>query len=121
MQRRYLFYTVEEVMTQRRRPLRGRAVPPPQANEPPSNNPALRAAIFEAVDNQLAMGDPPETRQTLERLVAQGHTREGARQLIACVVTSEIFDVMKQGQPYNAERYKAGLARLPRLPWDPDE
>ena len=49
------------------------------------------------------------------------YVREGARELIATAVVSEIFDVMKQGQPYNAERFKAALARLPRLPWEPEE
>ncbi len=104
-------------MTQRPR-RRGRAVPPPAPDEPQSANPALRAAILEVVDNQLAMGQPPETRQTLERLVAQGYTREGARELIATAVVAEIFDVMKAGKPYDEARYKAALARLPRLPWE---
>jgi hypothetical protein len=105
-------------VTKRRRPQRGRAVPPPHAGEPPVTNPALRAAVLEAVDTQLELDDPPETRQTLERLVAQGYTREGARELLAAAVLSEIFDVMSSGQPYDAARYKAALARLPRLPCD---
>ncbi len=105
-------------MTKRRRPQRGRAVSPPHAGEPPATNPALRAAILEVVDSQLEQDDPPETRQTLERLVARGYTREGARELIATAVISEIFDVLSKGQPYDAVRYKAALARLPRLPWD---
>lgn len=107
-------------MTQRPR-RRGRGAPPPEPLTAPVANPALRAALLEAVDNQLALGDPPEARQTLERLVAQGYTREGARQLIATAVLSEIFDVMKSGKPYDAERYKGVLARLPRLPWEPED
>lgn len=104
---------------QRRRP-RGRAATPAAASptDIPAANPALRAAILEVVDNQLAMDEPPEVRQTLERLVAEGHTREGARELIATAVMAEIFDVMASGKPYDEARYKAALARLPRLPWD---
>ena len=40
-----------------------------------SYNPVLQALIYEVVDNQLRDGTPPETRQTLERLIAEGHTR----------------------------------------------
>lgn len=36
------------------------------------SNPQLRASFLEVVDNQLKANDPPETRQTLDRLIAQG-------------------------------------------------
>ena len=79
-------------------------------------NPRLRRALLEVVENQLRDGTPPETRATLERLVAAGHTREQAVELIACVVSCEVFDVLKSGQPYNETRYPTGLRALPRLP-----
>ena len=81
-------------------------------------NPRLRRALLEVVENQLRDGTPPETRATLERLVAAGHTREQAVELIACVVSCEVFDVLKSGQPYNETRYLTGLRALPRLPWE---
>ena len=81
-------------------------------------NPVLRAAVMEVVHNQLRDGTPPETCVTLDRLLAAGHTREGAEELIACVVVSEIFDVLKHGQPYNEDRYVSALQRLPKLPWE---
>jgi len=73
---------------------------------------------MEVVDNQLRDGTPPETRQTFDRLLADGHTEEEARRLIACVVTSEIFDVLKNHQPYDEARYITALRRLPTLPWE---
>lgn len=79
-------------------------------------NPALGAAIMEVVDTQLREGTPPETRQTLDRLLADGHTEEDARRLIACAVTSEIFDVLTHKQPYDEARYLAAPHRLPTLP-----
>ena len=82
----------------------------------PAPNPLLSAAILEIVDNQLADDNPPETRQTFDRLVREGHTPEEARRLIASVVVSEIFEVMQRGEPYNQTRFVAALARLPRLP-----
>ena len=85
----------------------------------PETNAALGAAIMEVVDNQLRDGTPPETRQTLDRLLADGHTEEDARRLIACAVTSKIFDVLTHKQPYDEARYLAALHRLPTtLPWE---
>jgi hypothetical protein len=42
-------------------------------------------------------------------------------QLIACVVSSEIFDVLKNMEVYQEARYVAGLRALPRLPWETEE
>ena len=83
----------------------------------PETNPAVGAAIMEVVDNQLRDGTPPETQQTLDRLLAAGYPKEEARRLIACAVTSEIFDMLKNRQPYDEARYLAALHRLPTLPW----
>jgi hypothetical protein len=85
------------------------------------HNPELRRAILEVVENQLRDGTPPETRMTLDRLLAEGFSRDKALKLIGCVVTCEIFDVLKSGQPYDEARYLAGLASLPRLPWEGKE
>jgi hypothetical protein len=84
--------------------------------KPPS--PELRRALLEVVNNQLRDGTPPETGKTLERLIATGHTREQAIELIACVVSCEIFDVLKSRKPYNQVRYISALQALPRLPWE---
>jgi len=67
-----------------------------------SYNPVLQAAIYELIDNQLRDGTPLETRQTLERLIAEGHARQEARRLIACAVVSEIFNVLQRHEPYDA-------------------
>jgi hypothetical protein len=81
-------------------------------------NPRLRSALMEVVENQLRDGTPPETSETLARLVAEGYPREKAMELIACIVCSEIFDVLKYNQRYDEARYVAGLRGLPRLPWE---
>lgn len=80
----------------------------------------LRAAIFEIIDNQLRDGTPPETRETFDRLRTQGYSQEETLKLIGCVVVSEIFDVLKEGRPYDNEAYVRALHALPRLPWDTD-
>lgn len=80
-------------------------------------NPTIvRTAILEVVENQLRDGTPPETRQTLQRLVTEGYSEEEARRLIGVVVTSEIFNVLKHNQPYNEVRFIVALRQLPKLP-----
>jgi hypothetical protein len=58
------------------------------------------------------------TRQTLERLVASGHTLEDARRLIGCVVSTEIYDVLTQHRSFDQVANVAALQRLPILPWE---
>jgi hypothetical protein len=81
-------------------------------------NPYLKSAIFEVLDNQLKANDPPETRKTLERLTSEGYSEDEAKRLIACVVTSEIFDVLKKREPFNLKRFVKALNALPKIPGD---
>ena len=76
-----------------------------------------RKAILDVVNNQIRDGNPPETRETFDRLVSEGFEEDEARRLIGCVVASEIFDILKHRQPYNQERYVKVLRKLPDLPW----
>src|SRR3954451_9608934 len=101
-------------MTRKRRPQR-RSAPLPQ-QLPPAANPQLAAAILEIVDTQLRDKTPLETSETFERLVGLGYTPEGAGQLLAHVVVSEIFTVMARGESYDAARFVAALHRLPTVP-----
>lgn len=83
--------------------------------------PHLQAAIMEVVENQLRNNDPPQTRQTFERLIQAGHSEEEAKQLIGSVVSAEIFDVLKRNEPFNLDRFLKGLNKLPAMPWDEEE
>jgi hypothetical protein len=87
----------------------------------PKADPVLNAAIMKVVDNQLRGNDPPHTGQTFKRLMAAGHSEKEAKRLIACVVSVEIFDILKQQQPFNLERFVKGLDNLPALPWDEEK
>ena len=87
----------------------------------PKADPVLNAAIMKVVDNQLRGNDPPQTGQTFKRLMAAGHSEEEAKRLIACVVSTEAFDILKQQQPFNLERFVKALDKLPTLPWEEEE
>lgn len=73
-------------------------------------------AIVEVVENQLADNNPPETKQTLERLMKSGESRENAIRYIASVLSIEIFGALKHQEPYDNERYIKNLKALPKLP-----
>jgi len=85
------------------------------------SNPHLRAAIMEVVENQLRSNDPPQTRQTFKRLIEAGHSEKEAKRLIGCVVSAEIFDVLKKQEPFNLDRFVKGLNKLPAMPWEEEE
>ncbi|HEX9788893.1 MAG TPA: hypothetical protein VGB09_12745 [Candidatus Binatia bacterium] len=76
---------------------------------------------MKVVDNQLRSNDPPQTQQTFKRLIDAGISEKEAKRLIACVVSAEIFDVLKQQQPFNLERFVKALDKLPAMPWDEEE
>ena len=75
-------------------------------------------AMVEAIENQLADNDPPETNKTLKRLMALGESRENAIRFIASALSVEIFEALKHKEPYNEQRYVANLKALPKLPYD---
>ena len=89
--------------------------------EKSESNPQLQAAIIEVVENQLRNNDPPQTGQTFKRLIAAGHSEKEAKRLLACVVSAEIFDVLKKNEPFNLDRFVKGLNKLPAMPWEEKE
>lgn len=79
-------------------------------------NPHLRAAFLEVVDNQLRDNNPPETKETLERLMAEGYSAEDAKLLIAQAVAVEAYTIMETKAPFNRERFVRNLLALPQEP-----
>jgi len=78
----------------------------------------LRETILKVVDEQMRALDPPQTKATYDRLIEEGCCDEEARELIAVVVTCEIYDVSKRNEPFNEERFVMALDQLPVLPWE---
>lgn len=81
-------------------------------------NPIAKKQILQIVDNQLKSNDPPETKQTYDRLLKSGMTRENARIYIGQCVAVEIFDVLKYQRPFNKKRFIENLNKLPKEPFD---
>ena len=81
-------------------------------------DPLLGKMMIQVVENQIRASDPPETKQTYERLLAEGQSPKEAKRLIACVVSTEIWETLHNQKEFDHERFVAGLERLPKLPWD---
>lgn len=71
--------------------------------------------LLEIVENQLEDGNPLKVKETLMRLMMTGTSREDAVAMMACAVSIEVFDVMKNGGEFDLKRYSEHLERLPDL------
>ncbi|MDH5264773.1 MAG: hypothetical protein OEX21_08505 [Betaproteobacteria bacterium] len=79
------------------------------------NDKTVKDAFMEVVVNQLETGDPPETKATLDRLLAAGHSRGEAMQLIAAVARNEMQAMMAMARQFDNARYAQLLAKLPEI------
>lgn len=86
--------------------------------KPSSNRRILKAVYLDAVENQLRDNNPPETRQTYERLRAEGFGEKDAKLLIASVIAAESYNILKSGTQFNHERFVRNLHRLPDQSFD---
>ncbi|KHO62927.1 hypothetical protein THYS13_10190 [Thermoanaerobacter sp. YS13] len=75
-------------------------------------NQNLKRIILEVVNNQIRDNNPPITKVTLERLKKSGYTEQQAKEKIAAILIEEIYDVLKNHEVYNEERYAKKLSTL---------
>ncbi|MGD9954178.1 MAG: hypothetical protein AB7S87_16535 [Burkholderiales bacterium] len=79
------------------------------------NDRTVKDAYMEVVESQLQTGDPPETKATLDRLLAAGYGNGEAMQLIAAVAKNEMQAMMAGSRPFDNARYAKLLAKLPEI------
>ena len=77
-----------------------------------SNDKTVVDAFLDTVMSQIEAGDPPETKATYERLIAEGHPRNHALQLIAAALRAEANRRMSEGTPFDNDRYASLLAKI---------
>lgn len=73
------------------------------------------AELIEIIENQLEDGTPLKVKETLMRLMMMGTPREDAVAMMACAMSIEIFDIMKNEGEFNLKRYSEHLDQLPEL------
>ena len=79
-------------------------------------SPELQKELLKTVKVQIQNNDPPETKATFERLIAEGHSEQESYGLIVEVLADEITKVLRDKLPYNHDRYVNNLINLPKLP-----
>lgn len=72
----------------------------------------LKKTLMEVVENQLRDNDPPCTRETLERLKEKGYTQTEAKEMIASVVISDLYYIMKENKNFDEQKYAKELRKL---------
>lgn len=77
------------------------------------DRPRVSRFILDVVDKQIREDSPPQTREALERLTAQGIGDEDARHLIGSAVAAEMRAVVAEGRPFSKERFLSLLNDLP--------
>jgi len=81
-------------------------------------NPRAGRLIIQSVKEQIAIGDPVEVGQTYDRLIADGHSEEEVYKMLACVLSTEMFEILKQERVFDRRLYVRRLCELPKLPWE---
>jgi hypothetical protein len=83
-----------------------------RALHPPTPNPRLHAMMHLIVENQLALGQPPEVRGAMARLLSDGLSRHEALHAIGEVVAEGLWTVMREKREMDREKLGARLERL---------
>ncbi|MGD0339020.1 MAG: hypothetical protein ABSB78_09545 [Bacteroidota bacterium] len=78
----------------------------------------LKSVYLDAVESQLRNNNPPETRETLERLREEGLSEDDAKLLIASAIAAESYFILKSRTEFNLERFVRNLKRLPDQSFD---
>ena len=78
----------------------------------------VRAALLEAIQNQIAANNPPETKETFNRLIAGGFAEEDVWRLLSAVLAVELATILREGRPFSLDAYVKALKALPDLPLD---
>jgi hypothetical protein len=72
--------------------------------------------LIEAIENQLAAGEPAATQATLNKLTLVGYSHAEAVDLMAQVLAHSIEVMLDADAPFDLAAYETALRRLPELP-----
>jgi hypothetical protein len=76
------------------------------------NDKTVRDAVLDTVLNQIDTGDPPEARDTYDRLIDAGASNSQALQLMAAALRVEMARMLNEASPFDNQRYAALLAKI---------
>jgi hypothetical protein len=109
-------YRVAKTFEEDRRSVLGDDFQPAFGEAAARRDPVLHASIMEIVNRQIAERNPPEARETFERLLAEGYSPEHIRRMIGLLVARGITETLMRQKPFDVNRYSELLRRLPEIP-----
>lgn len=74
------------------------------------------ARLVEAIENQVAAGEPPAALATLNKLTLVGYERDDALRLMALILAHEIESMLAEDRAFDVAGYERLLRALPELP-----
>ena len=77
------------------------------------NDKTVRDAMLDTVLNQINTNDPPEARDTYDRLIDGGASNSQALHLMSAVLKTEMARMLTEATPFDNERYSAALKKIP--------
>lgn len=72
----------------------------------------LKKQMLDAVNNQIKANDPPCTKRIFIQLQEQGCTKNEAKEMIASVLLGEMYEILKEGRPFDEKKYEKELQEL---------
>jgi hypothetical protein len=109
-------YHVARSFEEDRRSALGDAFEPAFGDAAARQDPVLHASLLQMVARQMAENDPPETRETFERLLAEGYSPEYIRRMIGFLLVRGLNRSMVRQKPFDVKDYVEHLRRLPEIP-----
>lgn len=76
-------------------------------------NPRLKKALLDAVEEQLKSPDTPYVKEHYERLIGEGISQSEAKRMIGCILTVELWEMNKFNRAFDEDTYIQRLADLP--------
>jgi hypothetical protein len=76
------------------------------------NDKTVRDAMLDTVLKQIDSNDPPEARETYDRLIDAGASNSQALQLMAAALRVEMGRMLTESTPFDNERYTALLKKV---------
>jgi hypothetical protein len=73
----------------------------------------VRDAMLDTVLNQIDTNDPPEARETYDRLIDGGASNSQALQLMAAALRVEMGRMLTESTPFDNARYAELLKKIP--------
>jgi hypothetical protein len=81
-------------------------------------NEILNEQFKQIVLNQLKDNNPPITKETYNRLLAEGFDEEKTIELLSYAVSNAVYNSLKNERPFDENELAKMMKQLPKMPWE---